>query len=73
MLFQFNIFEGLSRNMIFIMIVATIIILQILLVTFGSTAMGVYSYFGLNIVQWAISIAIGSISLLVGVLAKFIP
>jgi hypothetical protein len=59
--------------MIFIMIVATIIILQILLVTFGSTAMGVYSYFGLNIVQWAISIAIGSISLLVGVLAKFIP
>lgn len=70
---QFNIFEGLTRNYIFLAIVASIFALQVILVTFGSTAMGVYSYFGLNIQQWALSVAIGSIALLVGLLAKLIP
>lgn len=59
--------------MIFLIIVATIFILQIILVTFGSTAMGVYEYYGLNIIQWLITMAIGSIGLLIGVIAKMIP
>ena len=57
----------------FLIIVATIVVLQILLVTFGSKAMGVYSYYGLTIQQWLISLAIGSISLIVGAIAKLIP
>jgi len=48
-------------------------VLQIILVTFASTAFGVYAYFGLNIYQWLLSIAIGMVSLLVGLLAKAIP
>lgn len=68
-----NIFEGISRNITFVLIVISIFALQIILVTFGSTAMGVYSYFGLNIQQWLLSAAFGSISLLINVLAKLIP
>jgi hypothetical protein len=68
-----NIFEGISRNYIFMVIIGVIFALQILLVTFGSTAMGVYSNFGLNIYQWLMSVAIGMGSLIVGVLAKLIP
>lgn len=35
--------------------------------------MGVYPYYGLNIPQWGISIGIGLIGLIVGMLAKMIP
>jgi len=68
-----NVFEGIVRNHVFLIIVFAIFVLQIILVTFGSTALGVYAYFGLNIKQWLFSIAIGMMSLLVGLLAKVIP
>lgn len=35
--------------------------------------MGVYSNYGLNIMQWLISIGIGSLGLIVGLIIKTIP
>lgn len=55
---QLNIFEGITNNWLFLAIVGVIIVLQLLLVTFGSIAFGVYSYFGLTIQQWLICVSI---------------
>ena len=57
----------------FIAIIASIFVLQILLVTFSGLAFGVYSNFGLTVPQWGISILIGSFSLIVSVILKLIP
>jgi Ca2+ transporting ATPase len=57
----------------FIIIVIIIFCLQILLVTFGSLAFGVYQYYGLTVKQWLISIGFGSSSILINLLGKFIP
>lgn len=42
--------------MMFIVIVFTIVILQILLLTFAGSAFGVYKYYGLHPLQWLISV-----------------
>lgn len=70
---QTNIFEGITRNVVFMVIVLSILGLQIILVTFGSTAMGVYSHYGLNLQQWGLSIGLGSIGLLVRALVRLMP
>ena len=64
--------EGITRNSIFVVIVIVIFLLQIILVTFGGIAFGVYGDFGLTIQQWLICAAIGSISLIVNQLLKCI-
>jgi Ca2+ transporting ATPase len=38
------------------MIVVFIFILQILLVSFGSLAFGIYAYYGLTVQQWLLSV-----------------
>jgi hypothetical protein len=53
-----------------VFIVAIIVGLQVLIVTFGGVAFGLYSYYGLTIEQWGISIGISSISLLVSAFLK---
>jgi Ca2+ transporting ATPase len=58
---QLNIFAGITNNWLFLAIVAAIISLQILLITFGSIAFGVYAYYGLTIQQWLISVLTRSI------------
>lgn len=40
----------------FISIIAIIVILQALLLTFAGSAFGVYPYFGLHPLHWAISV-----------------
>ncbi len=57
----------------FLIIVAGIIVLQIILVTFTGAAFGVYSNYGLTIQQWLISVGIGSISLIISFVLKLIP
>ena len=53
---EINIFAGITKNSIFLLVVVSIFVLQILLVTFAGKAFGVYSNFGLTIQQWLISV-----------------
>ena len=53
---QFNVFSNLSNNSMFVGIVIIIFCLQLLLLTFAGTAFGVYPYFGLHPLHWAISV-----------------
>lgn len=70
---EINIFSGILNNSMFIIIVILIFCLQILLVTFGSLAFGVYQYYGLTIKQWLISMGFGCTSIIINLLAKSIP
>ena len=49
----------------FLTIIASIVVLQVIIVTFGSLAFGVYRFYGLTIHQWLISVAFGAVGLLV--------
>jgi magnesium-transporting ATPase (P-type) len=53
---QINIFERITRNKTFLLIVLSITALQIIIVTFGSLVFEVYNYYGLNYVQWIICV-----------------
>lgn len=70
---EFNIFEGITRNPLFLIIVGGIVGLQMLLVTFAGKAFGVYTNYGLFPQQWLICIGIGSISWVVNFILKLIP
>lgn len=70
---ELNVFEGITRNTLFLIIIGVIIVLQIILVTFTGMAFGVYANFGLTIQQWGICILIGSFSLVVNVVLKLLP
>ena len=67
-----NIFQGIFKNWLFVAIIFSILALQIVLVSFGSIAFGVYMFYGLSIQQWMISVAFGSGGLLVNMLLKCI-
>jgi P-type Ca2+ transporter type 2B len=70
---EFNIFEGITRNPLFLIIVGGIFGLQILLVTFTGSAFGVYDNYGLTVEQWLITVGLGSLSLIVNFLLKLLP
>lgn len=53
---EFNVFENITINWLFPAIVIIIFILQIILVTFGGLAIGVYKFYGLHPIHWAISV-----------------
>lgn len=55
---QINIFAGLTQNSMFIVIVFIIFILQATLVSLAGSAFGVYSYYGLHPLHWAISVTL---------------
>lgn len=46
---EINLFSGIMANKLFIFIVFSILILQILLITFGGSAVFVYGNYGLTI------------------------
>ncbi|CAD8078964.1 unnamed protein product [Paramecium primaurelia] len=69
---EINIFEGLSKHSAFMIIVPVIFCIQILMVTFGSKAIGLYGNFGLKIQQWLIGIGFGCISIIGCFFLKFI-
>ena len=55
---EVNVFENITVNILFPVIVLIIFILQIILVTFAGYAFGVYNYFGLHPIHWGISVII---------------
>lgn len=59
--------------MTFIYIVISILALQIILITFGGSAFGVYNNYGLTIQHWLLSIGIGSIAIIINIILKLIP
>lgn len=67
---RFNVFEGIHKNLFFVIIMATITVGQILIINFGGAA---FSTTRLNFQQWLVSVAIGLISLPSGALIRLIP
>ena len=67
---KFNVFEGISRNLFFIGINIITIGGQIIIISVGGSAL---STIRLDGTQWALSIALGAISLPVAVLIRLIP
>ena len=59
--------------MLFLLIVAVIIILQILIITFGGRFLQLYRYQGLNIIQWLISIGIALLAIPVSIILRLLP
>ncbi len=69
---SFNVFKDITKSSYFIVIVISIIILQILFLTFLGPAIRVVQW-GLDPISWALCIVVGSFSLLISVLLKLIP
>ena len=57
----------------FIAIMFSIFIMQIILISFTGVAFAIYPHYGLTIQQWGICILIGSFSLIVSVILKLLP
>jgi Ca2+ transporting ATPase len=53
---ELNVLEGLTKNWLFLLVVLLIVCLQIVIVTFGSVAFSLYSYYGLTLTQWFICV-----------------
>jgi Ca2+ transporting ATPase len=53
---EINIFSGITKNFIFILVVFGILSLQLILITFAGKPFGVYSNYGLTMQQWLISV-----------------
>jgi Ca2+-transporting ATPase len=67
---KLNIFEGLHKNHLFMLMMAIMVAGQVLIIFFGSTAFVVTR---LNGVQWAISLVLGFMSIPVGILIRLFP
>lgn len=68
-----NVLEGISKNLFFPIILGIIIAFQAIVVTFGGRTFHCFSYYGLNIQQWLITIGMGMTVLIVDFFIKFIP
>lgn len=67
---RFNVFEGITHNWFFIAILAIMIGGQTMIVFVGGAA---FSVTRINSAQWAYSIVLGALSLVVGVIVRLIP
>jgi Ca2+-transporting ATPase len=65
-----NIFRGVQHNLIFIVVFSIIMGIQVLIVFVGGAALQVVD---LNGPQWGISIALGALSLPMGLLVRLLP
>ena len=68
---EFNIFQNIQKNILFILVIFVEIILQILLIEFGSSAFQV-SRKGLTGTQWGICIGFGLVTFVVSISIKII-
>jgi hypothetical protein len=50
------VFNGLTKNLLFCIVVGGAAIVQVLIVTFGSVAFELYPYYGLKPMQWVMSV-----------------
>lgn len=69
---EINIFSGMFENGMFVSVWLIIVVCQVLIVQFGSTAMKCHRN-GLTLDQWIICIVLSVISLLWNIVLKFIP
>lgn len=72
---ELNVFKGILKNHLFLIIVFVIVVSQVILVTFGSIVFMCYNQNpnpGLTAMQWLICIAFGAGGLVVSFLLKFI-
>ncbi|GAB7365547.1 hypothetical protein MBLNU230_g6619t1 [Neophaeotheca triangularis] len=67
---NFNIFEGIHRNLFFVGILCVMIGGQVLIIFVGGAAFRITHQ---NKDQWAIAIVCGAVSLLVGVVVRLVP
>jgi Ca2+-transporting ATPase len=67
---KLNIFEGLHRNHLFMLMMAIMVTGQVLIIFVGGAAFVVVR---LNGVQWAISVVLGFMSIPVGILIRLVP
>jgi hypothetical protein len=58
---------------VFLLIVALIVILQILIITFGGKFFQLYRYQGLNIIQWVISVGIALLAIPTSIILRLLP
>ncbi|KAL2138285.1 hypothetical protein VTI28DRAFT_7149 [Corynascus sepedonium] len=65
-----NIFEGLHRNPLFVVMMTIMVIGQLLIVFFGGAAFDVVRLTG---VQWAMSLVLGFMSIPIGILIRLFP
>ena len=70
---EINILDKIFSNVLFWGIVASIVILQILIISFGGRFFQFYSYGGLTFVQWMLSIGIGALTVPVSLLLRVLP
>jgi len=70
---EFNIFEGISRNGLFLVIVTVIIGAQLVIVTFGSVAFHCYKHYGLSVIQWLIVLGFSAIGNFWSIILKTLP
>ncbi|KRX11210.1 P-type ATPase, cytoplasmic domain N [Pseudocohnilembus persalinus] len=69
---EINVFEGITKNYLFGVILGIIIGAQILVVTFGGFSFHCFSYYGLNIQQWLICIAFAVVGNFLSILLKLV-
>ncbi|KFH11447.1 calcium-translocating P-type ATPase, PMCA-type protein [Toxoplasma gondii VAND] len=69
---EWNVFSGVFRNKMWAFVVSFIFVVQVLVVEFGGLAVSCHRQ-GLTAVQWAISLAFGAGTVVVGFLLHLIP
>ncbi len=67
---KLNIFEGLHKNILFMIMMSIMVIGQIIIVFFAGDAFGVHR---LTAAQWGISLVFGFLSIPVGILIRLVP
>ncbi|KAK1752290.1 hypothetical protein QBC47DRAFT_416759 [Echria macrotheca] len=67
---KLNIFEGLHKNKLFMLMMTMMVVGQVTIIFIGGAAFGVTR---LNGRQWAVSLLIGFLSILVGILIRMFP
>jgi Ca2+-transporting ATPase len=67
---KLNIFEGLHKNILFMIMMAIMVIGQIIIIFFAGDAFGVKR---LTAAQWGISLVLGFMSIPVGILIRLVP
>lgn len=73
---ELNVFKGITKNPLFLIIVAIIIVLQFLLISFTGIAFHVYKkdgIGGLTVEQWFICIGFAALSIPFSVILRFFP
>ncbi|KAK3901546.1 Ca2+-transporting ATPase [Staphylotrichum tortipilum] len=67
---KLNIFEGLHKNVLFMIMMAIMVIGQVIIIFFAGDAFGVKR---LTAAQWGISLVFGFLSIPVGILIRLVP